>query len=154
MFRGVCLSFTAVALTLVPWADAAADKEADKQELIKKDLEKLQGEWEVASATVYGGDAKDFLSYDLLIVKDEAFTFSKIAKGNFTFDPTKKPKSFDFDFKLYDEGIATLAHGIYELDRESFTICFSDTGDASDRPQKFAAGARLYLLKFKRKPQK
>jgi uncharacterized protein (TIGR03067 family) len=151
MFRGVCLSFTAVALTLVPWADTAADKEADKQELIKKDLEKLQGEWEVASATVNGGDAKDFLSDDLLIVKDEGFTFSKIAKGNFTLDPTKKPKSFDFDFDLYDQGNATLARGIYEVDGESFTICFSDTGD---RPEKFAAGARLYLLKFKRKPQK
>jgi uncharacterized protein (TIGR03067 family) len=53
MFRCKYLSVLALVLNLAAWAIAAADKELDKEELIKKDLEKLQGNWVLVSIKAF-----------------------------------------------------------------------------------------------------
>src|SRR5438874_4526052 len=75
----------------------AADKPDDAN---KKDLEKMQGEWGVASTVIDGKKLGDDEAQVIFrTVKDDTYTVSAfdkpLGKGTFTIDATKKPKTTD-----------------------------------------------------------
>ena len=96
---------------------------ADKEDEVKKELEKLQGKWEcVSSESAYGG-ALDALVKPLRLnfEKDTCtitFTYEgkeKKVEAKLTLDPSKKPNTFDTDLVIEGGHLV----GIYKLDEET-----------------------------------
>jgi uncharacterized protein (TIGR03067 family) len=115
----------------------AADQGPDEAK--RKDLEKMQGEWQAASYVVDGMQLPDDDAQALFrTVKGEQYTvfrFSKpIGKGTFTIDATKKPKTIDS--QPAQPNVKPIL-GIYELDRDTLKVCNARPGQ--ERPQEFAS---------------
>jgi uncharacterized protein (TIGR03067 family) len=75
-----------------------------------------------------------------LTVKGEKYTFrvrDEVIEGTHTVDPGKKPKQIDAVRSKGPDAGKTLK-GIYELDGETFKVCFAPAG--KDRPAEFATG--------------
>src|SRR5262245_23871401 len=97
-----CLALLAVVLLV------AAD---DPKDAKKKDLERLQGTWAVASIEYNGTKVSDdkvnemkvTIDGDKLSVKSEAEEVSKYGKMTLTIDPTTTPKIMDIEVKTGDE---------------------------------------------------
>ena len=121
----------------------------DKEDEVKKDLEKLQGQWlcvrmEVEEKAEYGELAqvvalefnKDTCSVRMALMA---------TKGTFTIDPSKEPKTFDLTM-ADGKKIA----GIYKIDDDGLRLCACDPSKEM-RPQDFATvkGADIGLLTFK-----
>src|SRR5437016_835836 len=92
---------------------------ADDSDAIKKDLEKMQGDW---IAVTYTSEGKPTDKADLakikLNVKGDTSTFQKgerVGKGTYKLDPTKKPKALDI-LLLDGPNKGTSVLGIYEID--------------------------------------
>jgi uncharacterized protein (TIGR03067 family) len=72
------------------------------------------------------------------------------SEGKYTADPTQDPPAMDFTVEP-DGGII---HGIYEVGKETLTLCFEDEAEAT-RPAAFSAtGATRMLVTFRRVPAK
>ena len=105
---------------------------ADDRDAAKKELDRLQGEWTLVSATRDGKDmpAERVKGYKNT-VKDDKFTITSDGKtaeeGALKLDPSKKLKEIDM---ILAEGNKT-ALGIYELSGDTQKIC---TGSADQRP--------------------
>jgi uncharacterized protein (TIGR03067 family) len=114
----------------------AADKPVDAN---KQDLEKLQGDWGVASQVVDGKKVADDEAQTLFrTVKADAYTVffydKPISKGTFTIDATAKPKTID----ARPAGAAKDAPpllGIYEIEGDTYRVCFAPAG--KERPKDF-----------------
>jgi uncharacterized protein (TIGR03067 family) len=108
----------------------------------------LEGTWRVVSATAQGKPVPEELVMGLqLTFRGDKVTLSVLDKakdGTFKTDPTKTPKQID----LQAFGPNT-APGIYRIEKDTLTICFSEGGK---RPTAFesAAGTRNVLLVLKR----
>jgi uncharacterized protein (TIGR03067 family) len=118
-------------------AGLAADAPKDDA---KKDQDKLQGEWTLMSGERDGNAFPDDLVKSLKrTMKDDHFSITRdgetLAKGTFKLDPSKKPKAIDIKLDNND----TPVQGIYELDGDTFKMCYAAPGEA--RPSKFAAEA-------------
>jgi uncharacterized protein (TIGR03067 family) len=125
------LALAAVLLCLA--ADTAKDA-------AKKDQEKLQGNWVLVSGERDGEQfPEDVVKSLKRTMKDNAFTVFRddqtLAEGAFTLDPSKKPKTIDLQLKGGDKPV----HGIYELDGDTFRICYSAPGE--QRPTELATKA-------------
>lgn len=121
---------TAVVLGLLIAADA-------KNDAVKKDLEKLQGNWILISAE---RDGKKMPSEEAktirLTIQGHKFILRKdavvISEGSFTLDATGKPKKVDEMIKAGpNKGKRLLA--IYEIDDEQQTVCFDLSGKNGQR---------------------
>jgi uncharacterized protein (TIGR03067 family) len=124
------LGLATVALCLA--ADAPSDAAKKEQEL-------LQGDWTLASGERAGEQIPEDLAKSLKrTIKGDVSTVTRddqpLAKGTFTLDPTKKPKTIDV--KL--EG-GEMIKGIYELSGDTFKLCYGAPG--GDRPKEFATTA-------------
>jgi uncharacterized protein (TIGR03067 family) len=132
----------AVALCL--GADAPKDE-------AKKDQEKLQGDWVLASGERDGEKLPEDLVKSLKrsVTGDKA-TVSRdgeaLAKGTFTLDPSKKPRAIDVKLEGSDQAV----QGIYEIDGDTFRMCYAAPG--GERPKEFAtkAGSGHTLAVWKR----
>jgi uncharacterized protein (TIGR03067 family) len=120
----------------------------------KKDQDKLQGEWVLASATRDGMEApEEFIKSLKRSVKGDEYTVTRdgetILKGKFKLDPTKKPKTIDVTAKDQNGNEMSIA-GIYEIEGDSFKLCYS--GPGMERPKTFAseAGSGISLAVWKR----
>jgi uncharacterized protein (TIGR03067 family) len=108
----------------------------------------LEGDWEVVSAEEDGAAVKkpDLKSLTILGRRAEFVFRLGAARALITLDPTIDPRLFDV-FSL-SESYAFGGHGIYKLDGDRLTICWSAS---ADRPKTFATHAgddtRLYVLK-------
>jgi uncharacterized protein (TIGR03067 family) len=127
----------------------AADKPAD--DAAKKDLESLQGEWTLASGERDGEKFPDeFVKSLKRTVQGNKSVVTRdgqsLAESTVTLDPTKKPKAIDIKLAGGDEMIK----GIYELEGDTFKICYAMPG--SDRPKEFATkeGSGLTLGVWKK----
>jgi uncharacterized protein (TIGR03067 family) len=127
----LCLGFGASAATAAPDDD-------------KKDSERLQGSWKMASLNVNGEKVPDdAIEMAKLVVKDDQYTITlgeqTTSAAKFTMDSSKTPKQVDFK---YTEGLqkGQTAKGIYKLDGDTFTMCRSLT-EEGDRPAEFTAAA-------------
>jgi uncharacterized protein (TIGR03067 family) len=104
----------------------------------EKDLEPLQGAWELVSARRDGKDmppaaVKTFrgtIRGDRLTVTREG---KVVEEGTLKLDPATKPARLDF--VLDDRG--RTAAGIYEQDGDTFKVCYARPG--KDRPRDFGA---------------
>ena len=93
----------------------------------KKDLEGLQGTWKLVSAMQDGKALPDDeVKKSTIVIKDDAFHFPGLAEdatsrsGTIKLDATKRPKHMD---TISTEKEVML--GIYELESDSYKICFA-----------------------------
>jgi uncharacterized protein (TIGR03067 family) len=104
----------------------------------KKDLEALQGEWRLVSATRDGKTMPaDAVKVMRCTIKGDKFTITRDGKaveaGAVRLDAARKPKAIDLPLGAGQK----TALGIYELSGGKYRMCYSPPG--KDRPKDFAA---------------
>jgi uncharacterized protein (TIGR03067 family) len=117
----------------------------------EKDVEKLQGSWDLVAEEA-DGKKKDPLQFATWRIEGNKIRFESSNKGTFTLNPTRKPTAID----AYIEGVAapfdevSVVSGIYSLEGDNLTICFELTG--TGRPKEFVTkhGLSVILYKLKR----
>jgi uncharacterized protein (TIGR03067 family) len=107
-------------------------------EASKKDLAKMQGDWAIATMIQDGAKLSDDEVQSIFrTVKGDQYTvflFRKsVGKGTFKIDATKKPKTIDFVAAIGEQKQTLL--GIYELEGDTYKICYAAAG--KDRPKDF-----------------
>jgi uncharacterized protein (TIGR03067 family) len=120
----------------------------------KKDLDKLQGTWQMQSGTNEGKEvsadeaAKVKITFEgnKATLKDRNSTL----KATVELDQTAKPATIDFNIEKDKETIK----GIYSLEGDNLKLCIALPG--TDRPKEFASKAgsgetRLLVLKREKK---
>ena len=96
----------------------------------KSDLERMQGNWLVASLTEEGKSvpAADIEILEVIIEKD-AFTVTEkgkpVVKYQMKLDPTKKPKEADFTYLAGDDKGKT-EPGIYTFDKDRLKLVLDE----------------------------
>jgi len=127
----------------------AADK--PKDDTAKKDLEALQGDWTLVSGERNGEKFPEELLKSLKrTIKGDKATITRdgetIATGTMTLDTSKKLKTIDVKLEGMDQTIK----GIYELEGETFKMCYAMPG--GDRPKEFASkeGSGITLAVWKK----
>ena len=103
------------------------------------DLDAMQGTWALVSAMQDGNPlADDKVKQTTIVITGDTFRFPGLAEdvtaraGKFTIDATKKPKEVDSTSSEKETML-----GIYELERDSYKICFAPAG--KPRPTEFAS---------------
>ena len=136
--------------TLVSVAIAA---NAAETEAVKKDMARMQGEWVMVSGSADGQPIPEEMRTQLKrLYKGDELTVMMgedvFFKAKITIDPSKKPKTIDYEMK---EGVnaGKTQLGIYEFDGENFRSCFAAAGD--ERPKEFKAGEKRTLSEWKPK---
>lgn len=109
----------------------------------KRDLEKLAGEWTMESAERDGDKVPEEFARSLKrTVKGDEYIISRdgeeLSKGKFKLDASKKPKEIDLTPSSGPAEGQTIK-GIYELDGDTFKICYGPP--EGERPKEFAAPA-------------
>jgi uncharacterized protein (TIGR03067 family) len=147
-----------VALVLIANGTGAADKPDEK----KADAEKVRGAWKVVSAEETAGLDKNV---EIPEYKDTVWTFGEtefaVTRGKvetkfaYRLDPSAKPKQIDFGKDLAGKGDQRPFEGIYELDGDKLTICYTVL---NARPTDFSMGKGIAAIKrlvvLKREPVK
>jgi uncharacterized protein (TIGR03067 family) len=100
----------------------------------------LEGEWSMVACIRDGQPLdKSFIKSGKRIVRGDQTTLlfgSQIfMKGAFTIDPSQHPKTLDFTC-TYGASEGAVQYGIYELDSETWKICYSAPG--AERPADYA----------------
>jgi uncharacterized protein (TIGR03067 family) len=144
--------FALLAIALVSLGVAFAQDDAGK-----KELEKLQGTWQVVSAQENNTPVPDEVVQNLkLVVKGKQLNLKgvenlikKFGKITLTVDPATTPKIIDFKIEAGSEKDNGF-EGIYELKGEQWKICAA-TVSGGNRPGEFEAKAGsnrvLFVLK-------
>jgi uncharacterized protein (TIGR03067 family) len=127
----------------------------EKDDLIKAEVAKLQGEWTIVSVLVNGAKASEEdvkavrrkiegANFVLTVKKEES---SSTVKGKYTLDPTKRPKHIDV-IVLDGDKERVITPGIYELDGDTQKVCL---GRPDARPDDFSceegSGRTLFVWK-------
>lgn len=104
----------------------------------KKALEGLQGEWKLVGLTKNGvPEPKNRLTTSSLTVSKSNITLNdgvNKPEGTFTIDTKTNPPMIDIQLTA-NAGNASLGKGIYKLEKDKLTICFSL--NSTDRPKEF-----------------
>jgi uncharacterized protein (TIGR03067 family) len=117
----------------------AADEKKD--DVAKKDVETLQGEWAMNSHEFNGEKlAEEKIKDYKRTVKDDHFTVvlgdKTVVEGTFTLDASKKPKTIDITLENVDlKGKKML--GIYEIDGDTYKVCLG--APDIERPTEFVS---------------
>jgi uncharacterized protein (TIGR03067 family) len=121
-------------------AAVAAAGASPKEDAGKKDLEGMQGDWAAESMERDGmklpdDDARAFFR----TVKGNSYTVHRYSKqisaGTFRLDASKTPRTIDFIPSVPAKGKPIL--GIYRLEGDTLTLCYSAPG--KPRPREFSA---------------
>lgn len=117
---------------------AAAAAEETNQ-VVKKELNQLQGEWSMVSGSVDGQAMPDSLRRESKrVCKGDEVTVTVAGqifmKAKFTIDPSKKPKTIDYQVLDGPAKGKTLL-GIYELEGDTFKSCFG--APEAERPKDY-----------------
>lgn len=103
-----------------------------------KDLDALQGAWDIIKLTVEGSLLPPaFYTGAQIIVKDATFTtkaMGAVYEGDVTIDESASPRTFDLKFTSGPEK-GNLSLGIYELDGDDWRVCLGFAGKS--RPTAF-----------------
>jgi uncharacterized protein (TIGR03067 family) len=118
----------------------------------KKDLEQLQGTWQMVSHEV-DGKPDEALKGAVRVVEGDKFTIKKgdevLRTATMKLDPTKKPKWIDITFTEGPEK-GKVRRGIYVLEGDTQKICYGNLD--KERPTEFVSkpGTGHRLVVFKR----
>jgi uncharacterized protein (TIGR03067 family) len=114
---------------------------ADENEVVKKDLTQLQGEWSMVSGSADGQIIPEQMLKQMKRVCKGDETTTTMAgqvyfKAKITINSSKTPKTIDYQMT---EGVTKgkMQLGIYELDGETFKSCFGKPG--AERPTDFTS---------------
>jgi uncharacterized protein (TIGR03067 family) len=114
---------------------------AEENEVVKKDLAQLQGEWSMVSGSADGQTMPEQMRKQMKrICKGDETTTTMAGqvyfKAKITIDPSKTPKTIDYQMT---EGVTKgkTQLGIYELDGETFKSCFGKPD--AERPTDFTS---------------
>ncbi len=140
---------------LVLLATSLIAAEHSKQDVVKKDVDAIQGTWKIAALEADGTQAPaEIVAALKLVFKDDTLTFTPgepgFTKYNYKLDPTTKPASFDM---THADGTnkGKTQKGIYLLEGDRLKIC---CGTADNRPKEFSAKAKsgqaMYTLERKK----
>jgi uncharacterized protein (TIGR03067 family) len=148
---------------LLTIATASAVAAEPKDELVKAELKKLEGAWQMVT------EEKDGVSRpvpDRWFIKGNHYGVSlngtnsrSTLEYQISIDPSKKPKQIEtrMEFKGFDgkPSLGTPMVGIYEIDGDKLRICYEwymHSNVPRGRPDTFSApkGANRMLLTFKR----
>jgi uncharacterized protein (TIGR03067 family) len=121
----------ALSILVIPLV-IAADESKDADSALKQ----IEGEWQLVSATRDGkAMPENMVKATRCTVKGDKFSITRdgtaVEEGTLKVDTSKKPKQIDMKI-----GDAT-ALGIFELDKDSFKLCYGRPG--KDRPAEFSA---------------
>jgi uncharacterized protein (TIGR03067 family) len=114
---------------------------ADDNQAVKKDLAQFQGEWSMVSGTADGYPIPDEMVKQMKrICKGDEVTTTKTGstyfKAKIVIDPSKKPKTIDYQMtEGFTKGKTQL--GIYEVDGDTLKSCFGAPG--AERPTDFTS---------------
>lgn len=130
-----------------------------KEEAIKKDRKQIEGIWRIVALQVDGNKSEPEDAKKFTVVNGADGTWilrdgdKEIAKGTSTIDPTKKPKTIDFELTA-GEGKGDRYHGIYELGGTARKLCFGPAG--GERPTEFSSksGSQYIFVTFEREKSK
>ncbi len=129
----------------------AADE--PKETAAKKELEKIQGNWTVASAELDGKPDPARINAKITY-RGDTFTRTNAGQtvhGKIKMDPTANPKTMDATYTDGPNKDKTL-EGIYSLEGEALKICASPAG--KKRPTEFSSKAgQLLLVLHREKPK-
>ena len=126
----------------------AAGSQADDK---KPDAEKIRGEWKVVSAKETRGDDPNA---DIAEYKDSVWTFGEkeltVVKGKvgtkfaYRLDDSRKPREIDFGTSRAGKNDRRPFEGIYELDGDKLTVCYTVF---NVRPTDFGTGRGIAAIK-------
>lgn len=107
----------------------------------KKDLAQIQGEWSMVSGTADGFEIPaEMVATARRVCKGNDVTATvgdrTILKAKFTLDPSKTPKTIDYDVQQGSNAGKKIL-GIYELNGDTFKACFGAPG--APRPTEFSS---------------
>jgi uncharacterized protein (TIGR03067 family) len=136
---------------LVAFGVMALAADGAEDDAVKKELNKLQGTWQMVSHEV-DGKPDTALKGAMRFVEGDKFTIKKDDKvmraATMKLDPTKKPKWIDITFTDGPEKGKTRL-GIYALEGDTQKICYGDLD--KERPTEFVSkpgtGHRLVVFK-------
>jgi uncharacterized protein (TIGR03067 family) len=130
---------------------AAAVSVAGVDDGKRPDAEKICGAWKVVSAKETAGFDKntDVAEYEDSVwtfgAKDITITKAKAeTKLAYALNPAKKPKQIDLGKDLAGKGADRPFLGIYELDGDKLTICYTVW---NERPSDFSMGKGIAAVK-------
>jgi uncharacterized protein (TIGR03067 family) len=128
---------------------------ADNKAEIKKDMDKLQGTWDVVSLEVGGQKAPaEALPQFRLTIKGDKMSHKGKQEGDteettFTIDPSKDPKTIDMTLKKGGQA-GQIILGIYSIDGDNLKLCMNQPN--LQRPKEFVSKeeTRVALVIMKR----
>jgi uncharacterized protein (TIGR03067 family) len=137
---------------------AAAIAADDKEEAVKKEMKKLQGDWK---ALKYEADGNAGTGGDPIIIEGDKL--SVVIRDRITFvgkikvDPTADPKTIDMEYVEGPGGVVgKMKLGIYRWDGEKLEVCWNPDG-AKERPKKFttkaATGKGFHYFLYEKKKE-
>jgi uncharacterized protein (TIGR03067 family) len=120
-----------------------------------EEMKKLEGTWNVVTATVDGKEAPaDALKGVQIVFKGDTFSVRKDGKevygGTYKIDPTKSPPTMDTTVTSGEDKGKT-DKGIYKLEGDMLTTVFPED-DKAERPKTFESkpGSKLEMTILKR----
>jgi uncharacterized protein (TIGR03067 family) len=118
----------------------------------KKDLDAMQGTWQVVAMEIDGQAVPEeqLKPFKLTIKGDKGSHTSpdgKIEEATIKLDATKKPKAIDIT-PLTGPDKGNTMRGIYTLEGDTIKVCMTHKGDV--RPAEFKGGKDLAVMTMKR----
>jgi uncharacterized protein (TIGR03067 family) len=143
---------------LLIWAAglvSVVDRPLKKDELLKKEWKLLRGTWEAVSLVING--EKNQSPNATVVVQQNRWTLrinNQVLKGTLTIDVTRSPRTFDAKVtEGFGEGTVVL--GIYQIDGNTWRLCWSTEYDGKTRPTELtgkAGSQQLYFLWKRKRP--
>jgi uncharacterized protein (TIGR03067 family) len=119
----------------------------------KKELEALQGKWEIAEVTPAA--SKVIFKDMTVVIQKDKMSWRKgdmVSKEDtIKLEPGKTPKAMDL-IRLKGNPVGKVSQSIYKLEGDTLTLCTPILPEVSPRPTEFKGGepSKAWLLVLKR----